>query len=44
MEMQRIYGAKLPQKPGDCGSHGMGQSCDPSGNEVDPSPFNDGNL
>jgi len=33
MEMQRIYGAKLPQKPGDCGSHGKGQNCDPSGQE-----------
>jgi len=31
MEMQRIYGAKLPQRPADCGSHGKGQTCDPTG-------------
>jgi len=29
MEMQRIYGAKLPPRPADCGAHGKGQSCDP---------------
>jgi len=42
MEMQRIYGAKLPGRPADCGSHGMGQTCDPT-DPPEPSQPSQGN-
>jgi len=34
LEMQRIYGAKLPQRQMDCGHHGFGMTCAPDAGQM----------